>query len=332
MKTRSLLRKLMSGSSHVTAKMRVDFFESKKLLANRYGREVELSRLLRPESAPTDQVQYYISCRHRLDRLLTTGGDAVSNTIPEGVQTLENFVSSNTLWSDPLKSFIFHRDHPSVAKKANVLRQRAQLSGLCYIHGPDLLQHYLVEMHNAGPVGMIDISKLIRDCFSSRKLEKHIFDDEGGNSLEMLNFILEKDSLSINGNINTYCQQLRDYGPGLVSLFRVHEGFNDRSVHKHHGRLQGKYVGLHCMVIIGSATDPTSGKSIYLLQNFWKQKQFIEVDEEYLENSGAVLHFVKTSQTQIPEMFAVDMEIYAENEQFVDDKGESYSKGEYHSL
>ena len=28
-------------------------------------------------------------------------------------------------------------------------------------------------------------------------------------------------------------------------------------------------------------------------------------------------------------IFAVDMEIYAENDQYVDDKGESSSKGEY---
>ena len=69
---------------------------------------------------------------------------------------------------------------------------------------------------------------------------------------------------------------------------------------------------------------------MYLLQNFWKQKQFVQVDEDYLEYSGAPVHFVKTPQTHIPNTFAVDMEIYAENDQYVDDKGESSSKGEYY--
>ena len=147
----------------------------------------------------------------------------------------------------------------------------------------------------------------------------------------MLRSILQEGSLTISGNINTYRQQLRDFGPGLVSLFGVHEDFIDRLVHKHHGRPRGNFVGRHCMVMIGSATDPTSGKSIYLLQNFWKQKQFIEIDEEYLKYSGALVHFVETPQTCIPDTFAVDMEMYAENEQYVDDKGESSSKGEYYS-
>ena len=136
----------------------------------------------------------------------------------------------------------------------------------------------------------------------------------------------------MSGNIYTYCQQLRDFGPGLVSLFCVHEDFTDRSVHKHRGRPKGRLHGRHCMVMIGSATDLTTGKTVYLLQNLWKQKQFIEVDEEYLEYSGALFHFVKTPQTCIPDTFSVDMEMYAEIEQYADDKGESSSKGEYYSL
>jgi hypothetical protein len=186
-------------------------------------------------------------------------------------------------------------------------------------------------MQSEGPVGMIDISKLIRDTFSARGLEKHIFDDEGGNSLDMLTSILEEDSVIASAN-RPYPEQLKNYGPGLVSLFCVRDEFVDRSVHKHHGKPKGKIHGRHGMVMIGSATDPTTGKSVYLLQNFWKQKQFIEVDEDYLEYSGAKIHFVKTAQTKIPDTFAVDMEVYAENEQYVDDKGESSSKGEYHSL
>eukprot|EP01125_Pyxidicula_operculata_P022573 TRINITY_DN9356_c0_g1_i1.p1 TRINITY_DN9356_c0_g1~~TRINITY_DN9356_c0_g1_i1.p1 ORF type:complete len:101 (-),score=14.17 TRINITY_DN9356_c0_g1_i1:23-289(-) len=41
-------------------------------------------------------------------------------------------------------------------------------------------------------------------------------------------------------------------------------------------------------------------KVFYLLQNWWKKKQFVEVDEEYLENSFANVYFVETPQTEIP--------------------------------
>jgi hypothetical protein len=305
------------------------FLMTNNILHDRSDRFVEFSRILRPDEAPPSRVEYYLACRGRLDRLLANEGDVVSDTIPEGVQTFSDFCSLHPLWNDPLTSFIFHRDHPLVASKSNVLHQRAQLSGLCYIHGPDLLQHYLVEMHSEGAVGMIDISKLIRDSFSTKSLEKHIFDDEGGSSVDMLRFILHKGSMMARAN-RAYSDQLRDYGPGLVSAFNVHSDFADRSVFKHHGKPKEECIGRHCMVMIGFSTDKTTGESVYLLQNFWKQKQFVQVDEEYLEYSGALVHFVKTPQTHIPNTFAVDMEIYAENDQYVDDKGESSSKGEYY--
>jgi hypothetical protein len=34
----------------------------------------------------------------------------------------------------------------------------------------------------------------------------------------------------------------------------------------------------------------------YLLQNWWNSKPFVEVDAQYLESCGAVIHFVKTPQ------------------------------------
>ena len=212
-------------------------------------------------------MEYYVACRSRLDRLLANEGDVVSDTIPEGVQTFSDFCSLHSLWNDPLTSFIFHRDHPSVASKSNVLRQRSQLSGLSYIHGPDLLQHYLLEMNSEGAVGMIDISKLIRDSFSTRSLEKHIFDDEGGSSIDMLKTILQEGSVMASAN-RAYSDQLRDYGPGLVSAFNVHPDFANCSVFKHYGKPEEKSIGRHCMVMIGFSTDKSTGKSVYLLQNF----------------------------------------------------------------
>ena len=215
---------------------------------------------------------------------------------------------------------MFFRDDPRVKGK-DVLVQRAQLSELCYIHGPDMLQHYLVSMNTKQPAGMIDISKLIHDNFDARQLEDHIFKDYGGSSETMLKYILEAGSIVSSEGIGMAEQRLRQYGPLLVARFEVHLDFFNNTVHRHHGKPFGKYKGLHAMVLIGARTDE-KGKRFFLLQNWWKDKQFIEVDEEYLEHSSATLYYVKTPQHSIPDKFTVDYAKFAENENL--DKPESY--------
>ena len=126
------------SSKNVSSSQLMKFLMTKNILHDRSDKFVEFSRILRPDEAPPSRVEYYLACRGRLDRLLANEGDVVSDTIPEGVQTFSDFCSLHPSWNDPLTSFIFHRDHPLVARKSNVLHQRTQLSGLCYIHGPDL--------------------------------------------------------------------------------------------------------------------------------------------------------------------------------------------------
>ena len=159
------------SSKNVSSSQLMTFLMTKNILRDRPDKSVEFSRILRPDEAPPSRVEYYLACRGRL----ANEGDVMSDTIPEGVQTFSDFCLLHPLWNDPLTSFIFHREHPSIASKSNILHQWAQLSGLCYIHGPDLLQHYLVEMQSEGAVGMIDISKLIRHSFSTKKLGKTHF-------------------------------------------------------------------------------------------------------------------------------------------------------------
>ena len=53
-------------------------------------------------------------------------------------------------WDDPA-SFIFWRDLPAARKAGDNLKlMRIQRSGLCYMHAPAVLQHYLVTMSSAG--------------------------------------------------------------------------------------------------------------------------------------------------------------------------------------
>jgi len=135
----------------------------------------------------------------------------------------------------------------AVKEKNWVLKQRSQLSGLCYIHGPDVLQHYLVSMNSEEEVGMIDISKMIRESFTPIELEKHIFEEDGGNSHTMLKRILEKDSMIIASSLSLFSDYIKQYGPGLVSCFKVHQDFTNEDVHSHSGEPVGKILGLHSM-------------------------------------------------------------------------------------
>ena len=214
--------------------------------------------------------------------------------------------------------------------KSDVLRQRAQPSGLCYMHGPDVLQHYLVTMHASKSVGMIDLTKFVRNHFSPTSLEKHIFEDYGGDSRVLLKSILQPNSIVVAASFICIEESLRLYGPGLVSKFCVHLDFNDKSVYSHRGyptELVDHSDNRHCMVLIGHRKDNVTGNNIFLLQNWWKMKQFVEVDEQYLEFCDATVFFVKTPQLCIPDSFPIEMGTYAENELY-DDKCETFSGGE----
>jgi len=169
------------------------------------------------------------------------------------------------------------------------------------MHAPVIVQHYrLANDHENIP--MLDIKEFVRNCFSAHQLEQHIFNDEGGDSRHFLESILQPDSIVISSSPDSHVRYFTLYGVGLASQFKVHDDFYNPNIHRHNGHPSGDYKGLHAMALVGHRTD-AAGKVFYLLQNWWKHKQFVEVDEEYLENSGATIYFIKTPQTEIPTNF-----------------------------
>jgi len=302
-------------------KTRFEFLERKGVMADKHPKFKQLAFdfLNDPSQASNEkEKKHYEECQGRLDRLLKNNGDSSSNDIPGDVQTFETFCQLVPEWNDPNKSYVFFRDEPKVEGK-EVLVQRAQLSGLCYIHGPDMLQHYLVSMNTEKSAGMIDISKLIRENFDALQLEDHIFKDDGGSSETMLRFILETNSIVSTTKIDCISQDLKKFGPLLVSRFKVHAEFS-QDIPKYHGKPTEEYKGLHAMILIGARID--NDKEFFLLQNWWKSKQFIEVDKEYLKLSSAALYYVETPQLSIPNQFPVYYAKFSENENL--DKAETY--------
>lgn len=247
------------------------------------------------------------ACRARLNRLVQLDGDKTWDTDPEGWQTLDDFRAAVPAWQD---QDIFH------LREGVSLPRRHQLSGLCYIHAPEVLQHYLVSLnqrHKAN-VGMIDMVKLVSQTYDAQQLQRHVFDNAGGSSHTVLQMILEPGSAIVATEAAMYEQRLKQYGPGLVAMFAVHDDFHRAESSSYDGSPTGKLIGHHAMVLIGARQDKASGKRWFLVQNWWKQSQFVELSETYLEACRATVFFVKTPQKQIPKEFPTQPHLIAENE------------------
>ena len=297
-------------------------FLREKVLVDYYPpvRDAEIRWILDPSSAPNDKLRKkYESSKERLDRILEAKGDVVSDVIPAEVQHFDAFTNQIPEW----------RDATAVVPKEHMV-QRVQKSGLCYIHGPDVLQHYLV-LRSGTASGMINIVLYIKQHFTAEQLYGHIFGNHGGSSATILEHILLPKSILLPfGNYNnpSYIAELfNTYGPALVSLFVVHNSFTD-SKQLSHTTLPNDdddVLGRHAMVMIGyRKTD--GGEYRFLIQNWWTEKQFLEVSPEYLEACRATLHFVKTPQTEIPKKWPVTNAKYAELELI--DLAEQYDHSE----
>jgi hypothetical protein len=194
---------------------------------------------------------------------------------------------------------VVFRDHHLLANKPHAYVERIQLSGLCYMHAPVVLQHYLVSMHSDVAVPMIDMAAYMRQFLSPAALENRIWKDHGRDSKEFLRNILFSRDMTRFKTTNDFSKMegsLRKYGPGLVQGFQVDVGFNSpQSVHI--GPITVKSMGLHAMLLVGARQEGEEMR--YLLQNWWKQKPFVEVDADYLDSCQPTIHFVKTAQTEI---------------------------------
>ena len=97
--------------------------------------DLKIRQLLNPSSAPNDDLcKKYEASKQHLSNILETEGDVGSDVVPPNVQHFDAFTNQIPEW----------RDATAVVPKEHMV-QRVQKSGLCYIHGPDVLQHYLAN-------------------------------------------------------------------------------------------------------------------------------------------------------------------------------------------
>jgi hypothetical protein len=215
-----------------------------------------------------------------------------SSIIPQEM-SFDYFVNLNPEWSENENNFVFFRDHKAVKFK-NVLIQRKQLSGNCYIHGPIVAHYYIMCMRydNTKPV---DIRTYILRHLDTNHLSKLITHCGGGNSRTIYQNLIGSQAMLIITGFNSYQNEIKKhlelYGPGLVTGFQIEKQFQ-RDQSKHYGKLMGEIIGSHSMVLVGVRQDEM-GNQYVLLQNWWKHKQFVECDAEYFSSSGATIYFCK---------------------------------------
>ncbi len=245
----------------------------------------------------------------RLHRIVETGETNFTNCVK-----FDAFVKMHPKWGSKT-SWVAFRDHPLLEGK-DAYVERTQLSSLCFMHSSICLQKYLVTMYSPpqAKVGMVNIADFLRRHADSDALKQHIMSNTGGHSIAFLKNLLQlKDHGALEKpDIKSLAipNLLKEYGPGLISSMEIWSCFYDQTKDVHLTSPSGLMIGHHSMVLVGFRLEGTEIR--YLLQNWWENKAFIEVNAFYLRATGAILTFCTAPQTSIPSTFATNYSRHVE--------------------
>ncbi|KAI3641110.1 hypothetical protein MIR68_000840 [Amoeboaphelidium protococcarum] len=286
-------------------------------------RKRSFDELLNPTNDLFSEIKqkYLARCKERLSSIVLKceGG---KESIPKSENQFDRFVRLNPQWGAG-KSFVSFRDDARYRDKPQVYAERVQLSGLCHMHAPVIMQHYLVALQSSERVEMLDMATYMKKYMSAEDLQQRIWQDQGGSSVAFLRHILSPPvpKLHPRDAVDEMESYLRSFGPGLVSCFQVDYEFESQ-LSEHIGpRPQRDILGLHAMVLVGARK--LGDQYRYLLQNWWASKPFVEVDGEYLSSCGAFVYFVETPQYKIYSSFPTSNLAHVECDVFFDAQ-ESY--------
>ena len=231
------------------------------------------------------------------------------------------------MWADESKAWLFWKREPYNTIK-DILVIRRQLSGLCYMHAPTVMQHYKVAgFTRASDHRMIDVASFVRNNMRGRALEHHLVNDGGGSSVQFLQNITNVEFPETMGiklprlpkqlchqNATAVAECLQMHGPGLVAGFRVDAAFGTTDKTSFLREVINKNIlGLHAMIVIGYRQED-NGDYVFLLQNWWHNRYLIEVSESYLAQSDATCVFITTDLQRIPANLPTVDTPYAETE------------------
>ena len=208
-----------------------------------------------------------------------------------------------------------------------ILVIRKQNSGLCYLHAPIVLEHYLIAISSVCTnASMIDIGLYEANLLDGNNLENFLLKDEGGGSKKTLQDICRlkvdelhnvclpsPDSSIYVSSCDEILHKVAD-APALVSCFTVYDEFLLPGKCSYDGvpiEDDNKKYDRHAMVLIG-ARKSADQKYFFLLQNWWENKYFVEVSGEYMSYCGGIVTFVKKAVYRTANFFETYQSDYAE--------------------
>lgn len=341
-------------------------FSKNKSAASFTATEIEFFRKQSVSESKYDKVDWTEERRKRLQTMLQ--GDYEKTSIIESEiddgsgayviiidfdDQFRRFLQQHNSWepndSDERRCVVFFRQYPYL-EKLKVLRRQRSESGLCYMHAPVVLQHYLVSINNhrenrENDLAMIDIAKYISTYWKDDKLLDYLARGNGGSSLEFLReinyhvtpfkydtyFVPDPNDREL---FSLLCDSFEGFlreKPGLVSNFEVDHDFSmngvsflDQTISRSHD--PNKKNGRHAMVLIGIRRDPQYDY-VFLLQNWWRGNPrsglgrfFLEVSAKYMHDAGAMITFVNSNIPEIPQEFPKIYKSYAETSADVSEK------------
>lgn len=248
--------------------------------------------------------------RSHLIDILNPKGDHCSKTVPDSVQSFDEFLHVVPEWNHS-NAYISFRDDPNLKEKPWCRVQRVQDGGFCYANPVITLISYLLsrEVDSEEKSGMIDLSGTIRKLFSSKMISAHIFQNQSANSMIMLKKCFSKDS-QVQTKLPQYVtlDDLVQFGPGLIPSFIVEKRFmenksnfvydNSADLISYTNRLDSQFLGCQAMVVIGIRKGKL-GENRFLLQNCRSDCQFVDVSDHYLLLHNGVVNFFDSKQLTI---------------------------------
>jgi hypothetical protein len=195
------------------------------------------------------------------------------------------------------------------------LKQRRQLSGSCFLQAPIVLQAYLINKHTKTPCDMMDMSKYVRHYLPTKCLEKYLLKGSG-DSLKFLLRILHGEDGRFGHSDYMIMGAVRDsedmpkkllgmlieYGPALITNFLIEEDLRRGSQLIFDGEPKfgtSDDSPRHAMLLVGIRVVPGARQWRLLLQNWWREKQFIEVSLGYMARCDAKVAFILTPQERM---------------------------------
>jgi hypothetical protein len=239
----------------------------------------------------------------RFQAVYNSDGDKLS---PESkVSSLSSYTDLLPIWitdgsenSDTVYTIFCDQAHTNVR-----VFHRFQASGYCFLQGPILIHWYksLWEQREvaAEDIQFIHLSKYVRNTFDGDRLFDHIVNDVGGDARDIAEDIMPDTShqaIPSGTSFEKVRDMMKDHGPGLVSIYNLYSDIHEPGTFSYTGtrpkKMKGEVRTGHAMVAVGVRKD-ANDKVHLLLQNFWEDKEFLEVDYDYLKASNGKLHFFR---------------------------------------